>query len=96
MNKKYIILIFAIMIMAFSLSFALSATSSKKDLAGQAYTYSQGVCSYCREYCGSSYPNSAGPIALTTDNFHVKSLAEGCTGQTEWAENNLDILLCCR
>jgi len=96
MDKKYILLVFAIMIVAFSLSFSISATSTKKDLTGQAYAYNQGVCSYCREYCGQTYPNSAGTIVSTSDNLHVKALGKGCTGNLEWAENDLDVVLCCR
>jgi hypothetical protein len=97
MDKKYIILVFALMIIAFSLTFSLfSLSNQKEDLAGQAYAYNQGVCSYCISYCGQNYPNSAGTMVSTDKNLHVKALGEGCKDTKEWAKPHQDIVLCCR
>ena len=96
MNKN-LMLIITFMLIAFSISFSLALNkSTQKDLIGQAYNYNKGVCIYCTEYCGLNYPNNAGTIVSTTNNFHVKSLEDGCLGELSWAEPNKDILLCCR
>jgi len=99
MNKKYLVLILALMLVAFSLSFSIKLENLNKemnsDLTGKAYnSLNSKLCTYCTEYCGATYPNSAGTMLPLT--ARVKSLGDGCTGKPFWAPIQKDIELCCQ
>lgn len=99
MNKKYVVLIIALMLVAFSLSFSIKLESLNKknnlDLTGKAYnSLNSKLCIYCTEYCAGDYPNSAGTMLPSTTR--VKSWEDGCSGELSWAHIQKDIELCCQ